>query len=272
MAKHHAFAANQGSTNAAEPEYFTVKKERPPEQDLAKPVNTPQPGKRHKRASSTSLTIQDPARYLIKSRRASMAAVKQPQPPSPTVPLRPANGVALLEQLKDCLEAYFTACLTEEIEEIAVNKLFEILLPPVISFHAPESLDETSQEPCSPPMSGNPASSKFKSFPQPNVTRDELVQYLSDTTKPKLGEWPVAVSQRGIKHVRKYLALDKETFERIEATIRQLAMGSFSPVNHSKLLDHDHGIPIYAADVGRTLRLLYHIDFGAPTNSTVESQ
>ncbi|KIO30552.1 hypothetical protein M407DRAFT_20440 [Tulasnella calospora MUT 4182] len=268
MTKHHA--AYLSSTNVTEPEYFTVKKEKPGEQDLAKPSNAPQPGKRHKRASSISLTIQDPGRYHIKNRRASIGVVKQP--PSPTVPMRLGSGLALLEQLRDCLEAYFTACLTEEVEEIALNKLFEILLPPVITFHAQESLEETSREPRSPPASGNPTPSKLKSFWQPNISRDDIIRYLGDATKPKLGEWPVAVSQRGIKHVRKYFAHDNETFERIENTIRQLAMGFFSPSNHAKLLDQDHGIPIYAADVGRTLRLLYHIDFGAPTDSTLESQ
>ncbi|KAG8902977.1 hypothetical protein FRC01_009395, partial [Tulasnella sp. 417] len=52
----------------------------------------------------------------------------------------------------------------------------------------------------------------------------------------------------------------------------QLAMGSFSPSNHVKLSEHDHGIPIYVADIGSDLRLLYHIDFGIPTNSERESQ
>ncbi|KAG8900068.1 hypothetical protein FRC00_014670 [Tulasnella sp. 408] len=166
----------------------------------------------------------------------------------------------------------FITCAEQEIEEIAVNKLFEILLPPDVTFHAQESLDETSREPCSPPASGNLVPLKFKSFSQPNVTRDDIIRYLGDATKPRLGAWPVAVSQRGIKHVRKYLARDKETFGRIENTIRQLAMGFFSPSNHSKLLEQDHGIPVYAADVGRDLRLLYHIDFGAPADTAVESQ
>lgn len=49
-------------------------------------------------------------------------------------------------------------------------------------------------------------------------------------------------------------------------------MGAFSTSNHTKLLEIDHGVPIYAADVGKTLRLVYHIDFGAPTHSTLESQ
>ncbi|KAG8900066.1 hypothetical protein FRC00_014668, partial [Tulasnella sp. 408] len=49
-------------------------------------------------------------------------------------------------------------------------------------------------------------------------------------------------------------------------------MGSFSTSNHVTLVYHDDGIPIFAADVGKLLRLLYHIDFGAPTNSKVESQ
>ncbi|KAG8960167.1 hypothetical protein FRC05_007045 [Tulasnella sp. 425] len=255
MAKHHAFSATLASTNTAESECFIVKKEKPVEQESTKPTRTAQPGKRHKRASSITITIQDTARYHIK-----------------ILTNRPATGLALLEQLRDCLEVYFTACLTEEIEDAAIENLLQILAPPAIGYLIEESFEGTIQGPDSPSANENATPSVLKSFSQSNLGLHDIIRYLGDATKPKLGDWPVTVSQRGIKHVRKYLACDRETFARIESVIRQLAMGSFSPSNHSKLLDRDHGIPVYAADVGKALCLLYHIDFGAPTKSSVESQ
>lgn len=53
---------------------------------------------------------------------------------------------------------------------------------------------------------------------------------------------------------------------------RQLSVGFFSLPNHTKLLEQDFGIPIYTAELEGDLRLIYHIDFGAPTGTSDESQ
>ncbi|KAG8896642.1 hypothetical protein FRC01_011694, partial [Tulasnella sp. 417] len=52
----------------------------------------------------------------------------------------------------------------------------------------------------------------------------------------------------------------------------QLSVGFFSTPNHTKLLVKDQGIPIYTAELGGDLCLIYHIDFGAPTGTSQESQ
>ncbi|KIO30551.1 hypothetical protein M407DRAFT_20439 [Tulasnella calospora MUT 4182] len=267
MTKYHAFSANMTSTDAPESDYFVNKKEESDQQVPIKP-NTVQSGKRHKRASSVSATIQDPGRYPTKSRRASVGVFNQP--PSPTVATnRFGTSTALLDELKGCLELYFAACIEDGVEEFAVTNLFELLVPTT----APQKLlAETILESSHPFLDEDYTQSTTKSPPQSTVAFHDIVKYLGDATKPKLGQWPVVVSQRGIKHVRKYISRDKETFARIEDAIRELAMGSFSTSNHVRLMDHDQGIPIFAADVGKSLRLLYHVDFGAPTNSTLESQ
>ncbi|KAG8939076.1 hypothetical protein FRC04_007029 [Tulasnella sp. 424] len=269
MTKFHAFSANLASTDTTE--YFVNKNAEPEpvEQFPMKPSKTLQLGKRHQRASSVSSTIQDAGRYLTKSRRASTGVLKPP--PSPTVATnRSGAGPALPEQLRECLEAYFAACLEDGVEDYADTNLFQLLVPPAITLRPQEPLNETTLE-SSLPLPGGGDLARLSSS-QSTVPLHAIIRYLGDATKPKLGEWPVVVSQRGIKHVRKYVSRDKETFSRIENTIRQLAMGMFSSSNHAKLMDHHHGVPIYAAELGRSLRLLYHIDFGAPTNSKLESQ
>ncbi|KAG9047262.1 hypothetical protein FS837_002665 [Tulasnella sp. UAMH 9824] len=269
MAKYHAFSANMTSTNAPDSDYFVNKKA---ESDQQAPIksSTTQSGKRNKRAFTVSATTQDSGRYPTKSRRASVGVVNQP--PSSTVPTnRSGTGTALLDQLKGCLEAFFTACLEDGVEEFAVTNLFELLVP-TAAYPPQKPLAETILESSHPFLTEDFAQPATKSLSQSTIACHEIVRYLGDATKPKLGQWPVVVSQRGIKHVRKYISRDKETFAKIEGAIRELAMGSFSTSNHTKLMDHDHGITIFAADVGKSLRLLYHIDFGAPTHSSLESQ
>ncbi|KIO30548.1 hypothetical protein M407DRAFT_20436 [Tulasnella calospora MUT 4182] len=261
MIKHREFSANVMSGDATESKYLVNKEAELPEDLLIEPSKTKRFGKRHQRASSVSSTIQDPGRHR---RRASTVVPKQP--PSPTVATN--RSPFPLEQLKGCLESYLDACIEEGVEEFAVDKLFRLLVPPATPQEAP---DEPIPEPSLVPAK-DLAQSPSTSFSLATIALHDILRDLSDTTKPKLGQWLVVVSQRGIKHLRKYFFHDRDTFSRIENAMRELAIGSFSTSNHLKLIEHDHGIPIYSADIGSNLRLLYHIDFGVPTNSTLESQ
>ncbi|KAG9047260.1 hypothetical protein FS837_002663 [Tulasnella sp. UAMH 9824] len=63
-----------------------------------------------------------------------------------------------------------------------------------------------------------------------------------------------------------------ETFLAPHDIARLLSLGSFTESNHSKLFDQADGVPIYTADLGGDLCLVYHIDFGAPTDGGFESQ
>lgn len=128
-------------------------------------------------------------------------------------------------------------------------------------------------------------------MPYASIGSSDIARYLQDAASSKFGEWPVVVSQRGIKHLRQYVETDRDVFLRIEKKIkyvillletcmrplpsflhRQLSVGFFSVPNHKKLLDKDQGIPIYTADLGGDLCLIYHVDFGAPTGTSNESQ
>ncbi|KAG8931119.1 hypothetical protein FRC00_000874 [Tulasnella sp. 408] len=266
MTKHREFTATVASIDNTEPEYLLHKEEELPEDDLIEPSKTTRSGKRHQRVSSVRPTVQDTGRHPAKSMRASTGVLKEP--PSPTVATnRSGPTPTLSEQLKGCLECYFVAGHEEGVEEFAVDKLFRLLVPLATALSGQEAPDETIPE-----SSQYTVEEPSQPFSRATISLTDVFRDLGDTIKPKLGPWLVVVSQRGIKHVRKYCSHDRETFARIEETMRQLALGSFSTSNHVKLIEQNHGVPIYAADLGSDLRLLYHIDFGAPTHSTMESQ
>ncbi|KAG8937525.1 hypothetical protein FRC04_010715 [Tulasnella sp. 424] len=224
-----------------------------------------------------------------KNGRKAGAQALQEQPQSPTdITKCPDPASTLFEQLRECLEfskTYFTACLEEGVQEIAIAELFRVLNPPtpVQTRHV--------QRPCPSAPEATVVESptaKSKSLPENSLAPYEIARYLGETTKSTLGDWPVVVSQRGIKHLRQYIARDKNTFARIEKMIRyeegartwlvahasdrQLSMGGFTESSHKRLLEEDYGVPIYTADLGGNLRLVYHIDFGAPTGAGYESQ
>ncbi|KAG8962728.1 hypothetical protein FRC05_005130 [Tulasnella sp. 425] len=147
MTKFHAFSSNLASTDTTKSEYFVNKNAEPEpvEQFPMKPSKTLQLGKRHQRASSVSSTIQDAGQYPTKSRRASTGVLKQP--PSPTVATnRSGAGPASTDQLRECLEAYFAACLEDGVEDYADTNLFQLLVPPAISLRPQEPLKETTLE------------------------------------------------------------------------------------------------------------------------------
>ncbi|KIO30541.1 hypothetical protein M407DRAFT_20429 [Tulasnella calospora MUT 4182] len=255
MARHLAFSAILGSPESLESEYFIAKKEKPVVQVSPKPSKALKSSKRKTRFVPLDLFTEEPPK--TKNRRKSKALALPEELPSPSAA---ANSLAAApsfsEQLTDCLTAYFTACLEDRVQEIALQYLFGILNPPVPAVRPPARRPNLTE----PRLS------------TPETAIVESPKYLGETTKSTLGDWPVMVSQRGIKHLRYYIARDRNTFSRIERIIRLLSLGSFTESNHSKLLDQDHGVPIYTADLGGDLRLVYHIDFGAPTGTGFESQ
>lgn len=116
------------------------------------------------------------------------------------------------------VQSYFAACLEDGVEDFAVDKLFRLLVPLATALPAQEAADERISE-----SSSFPADDFTQSPPRPfarsTIELKDIFRDLGDRIKPKLGPWLVVVSQRGIKHVRKY-SQDRETFARIESTMR----------------------------------------------------
>ncbi|KAG8902422.1 hypothetical protein FRC00_008573 [Tulasnella sp. 408] len=104
------------------------------------------------------------------------------------------------------------------------------------------------------------------------LKQEDIASFLNCTPKLKSGNWPVNVSQRGIKRLREFLPNERDVFIRIEKKIKQLSVGFFPASNQTRLLEKDFGIPIYMAELGDDLKLIYHIDFGAPTSTDKERQ
>ncbi|KAG8960069.1 hypothetical protein FRC00_000926 [Tulasnella sp. 408] len=173
--------------------------------------------------------------------------------------------------LASFLENFFASCIREDIEEFAVNNLLRNL---------------TSNDGSAPSSAAPPVASERQDHVSTSITSDalsrplhhlelkeeDIANYLNQTPKLKSGDWPVVVSQRGIKQLREYLPSRKDVFLGIEKKIKQLSVGFFPSQNRFKLLEKDFGIPIYVADLGDNLQLIYHIDFGAPTVTAQESQ
>ncbi|KAG8931121.1 hypothetical protein FRC00_000876, partial [Tulasnella sp. 408] len=275
ITKHLAFSVRLASPDTSESDYFIAKKEKPVDPVTPKPPKPLKPSKRKTRFVPLELFTKDTPQ--TKSRRKATAQALPEKPSSPTVTTnRPAAVPSLSEQLKDCLEAYFTACLEDGVHEIAFQNLFKTLNPPILA--APNAPSARGTQLTEPPPSAPEApatelpKSKAKSLAENALAPHDIARYLGETTKTTLGDWPVVVSQRGIKHLRYYATRDKITFGRIEKMIRQLSLGCFTESNHAKLLDQDRGVPIYTADLGGILRLIYQIDFGAPTGANFESQ
>ncbi|KAG8957154.1 hypothetical protein FRC05_010279, partial [Tulasnella sp. 425] len=188
-----------------------------------------------------------------KNGRKAGAQTLQEQPQSPT-------------DITKCPDPPQPSCLEEGVQEIAIAELFRVLNPP------PPVQTRPVQRPGPSATVVESPTAKSKSLPENSLAPHEIARYLGETTKSTLGDWPVVVSQRGIKHLRQYIARDKNTFVRIEKMIRQLSMGGFTESSYKRLLEEDYGVPIYTADLGGNLRLVYHIDFGAPTGASYESQ
>ncbi|KAG8937366.1 hypothetical protein FRC00_006484 [Tulasnella sp. 408] len=221
------------------------------------PTSPTKPGKReprHTRTTSTSRVSSTKDTYETASKAKSSAS----------------SGPAVITNLPKLL--------TSEIEEFAIDNLFKTITPgipptsgkivpsgPVSSTPATAGINQK-------PVLSSPGSGTSSPLHYLSLKHEDIAKYLNLSTKPKSGNWPVVVSQRGIRRLREYIAEKKDVFLRIEKKIRQLSVGFFPPQNKTKLLREDFVIPIYTADLGDGLRLIYHIDFGAPTVTGKESQ
>lgn len=189
---------------------------------------------------------------------------------------------------------FLSASLESAIAEFAVDSFLKHVGPKYPS-SVPGSPVKTRQptSPTSPSISTSASllSQKLHFVPPKYnlLSSSDIARYLEDATASKLGDWPVVVSQRGIKHLRQHIQDDMTIFQEIEKKIkyaiitqcytaadspscRQLSVGYFPEANQTKLLGRDFGIPIYVAHLKSGLRLIYHIDFGAPTGTSEESQ
>ncbi|KAG8926504.1 hypothetical protein FRC01_008765 [Tulasnella sp. 417] len=181
-------------------------------------------GKRKQRFVPLHLALEtSPSEADDQAEEIPETPVSPKQPPSPTTPLNP-RSINPSDQLRECLETYFTACVEEAVEEFAINSLFAALSQNVGSYSQPSSPVALKQAPSSPvaerlPIE-SPTRSRFKPQPHPTLEPNEIARYLEDAASPKFGDWPVVVSQRGIKHLRQYIASDKEVFGQIEKKIK----------------------------------------------------
>ncbi|KAG8965904.1 hypothetical protein FRC05_002962 [Tulasnella sp. 425] len=205
------------------------------------------------------------------NRISSTNATFELNPPSSSGPSASSN---LSKLLTTFLENFFTTCINTEIEGFAVDGLFETLTPKnphIPAGTAPNSSASPTLATSSVDYAPGVSSSKPGASAQLHylsIKQEDIVKYLNHASKPTSGNWPVVVSQRGIKRLREFVYDQKEVFLRIEKKIRQLCVGFFPPQNQTSLFHKDSGIPIYTADLGDCLRLIYHIDFGAPTSAT----
>ncbi|KAG8926505.1 hypothetical protein FRC01_008766 [Tulasnella sp. 417] len=266
-----ALTASLRAPKSTEGEFQSSKKTKPPVKSQPK-VNT----KKKRGTTWVDLSIQIPENEANdKDAPSSPQDIK-----SPTSPITPMTAISkkpnLLEQLKECLEIFFNSCAEGAIEDWAVNNLLNVLKTedahsqpssPVFSIHSTPSSPLIEKA-----LAESPVKSRFTQTPYTSLGPSDIARYLQDAASSKFGEWPVVVSQRGIKHLRHYLETNKDIFLRIEKKIKQLSVGFFSGPNHTKLVGQGQAIPIYTAELGGDLCLIYHIDFGAPTGGSQESQ
>lgn len=115
--------------------------------------------------------------------------------------------------------------MEDGIEEFAADNLLAILSPslsPQLSAKSPRSFrqfgpfspltDITSPE--------SPTFSRPESLPYFSLAPNDIAQYLAAASSPKFGDWPVVVSQRGIKHLKQYVETANDVFLRIQKRIK----------------------------------------------------
>ncbi|KAG8902420.1 hypothetical protein FRC00_008571 [Tulasnella sp. 408] len=122
------------------------------------------------------------------------------------------------------LENFFASCMNSEIEQFAVENLFKTLTPgdpPVSANVVPTG--SISREPA--PSDSAPVVLPLK--PEAlsrlhylSIKQEDIVKYLNHASKPKSGNWPVVVSQRGIRRMREYITDNKDVFLRVEKKIK----------------------------------------------------
>ncbi|KAG8942979.1 hypothetical protein FRC04_003265 [Tulasnella sp. 424] len=226
------------------------------------PTKTGKRESRHARTNSTN---------RVSSTKATSESTMKANSLSSSGPNASSNIPKLLTTF---LENFFTACVNAETEGLAIDSLFATLIPDdsrVSSDAVPTN--SAAPIPATPSVDSAPGPSYSKPGASTqlhylSIKQEDIIKYLNHASKPTSGNWPVVVSQRGIKRLREYVHDQKDVFLRIEKKIKQLCVGFFSPENQMSLLPQNSGIPIYTANLEDSLRLIYHIDFGAPTSAT----
>jgi len=74
------------------------------------------------------------------------------------------------------------------------------------------------------------------------------------------GDWHLFLAGRAIKHLRNFRKTAPDKFHIVEAKIKQLSQGFFSPSNQKYLVGGPADVRIFEAKLSRDLRLVYRID------------
>ncbi|KIO30550.1 hypothetical protein M407DRAFT_20438 [Tulasnella calospora MUT 4182] len=218
MEQHNAFTDALNVVNSPEA--------KSPIEKTAQPVadSPPKSTKRKQKFIPLSISIGPPLPKKEKSVSVSPTRDRR-QPPSPTVALNGPKSQSFPELLRTCLETYFAACMEEGIEEFAANSLLAILSPslsPQLSVRSP--LSPRQFEPYSPLTDITSLESPVLSRPGPlpyfSLAPNDIAQYLAAAASPKFGDWPVVVSQRGIKHLKQYADTNTDVFLRVQKRIK----------------------------------------------------
>lgn len=119
---------------------------------------------------------------------------------------------------------FFASCVTSEIEEFAVKNLFETLTPgdpPVSANVVPTG--SISRDPApgdSAPVVLPLKPEALSQLHYLSIKQEDIVKYLNHASKSKSGNWPVVVSQRGIRRMREYIVDNKDVFLRVEKKMK----------------------------------------------------
>ncbi|KAG9040943.1 hypothetical protein FS837_012934, partial [Tulasnella sp. UAMH 9824] len=263
MQEYNALSARLVPSKKADGDDFIQKKEAPTMTSPPKSKRMPQPKSKKKRFVPLSLVSQDGPQQGTGKRPTSPVSKKQPTSPNDAI----ARSSALENFPKQ-----LRACLGNAVEEFAVDNLLDTL----VQKSAPLSTPRAAKAKTGTSATDTPTQSSGTSVPESNnqltLRLHNIADLLSDNASPQVGEWPVVVSQEGIRQFQQYLRDDRGMFDRVEKTISQLSKGFFSLSNYYEIVSQIYGIPMYSANLGGGLRLVYQIDFGAPVDPWTESQ
>ncbi|KAG8921019.1 hypothetical protein FRC01_000480 [Tulasnella sp. 417] len=274
LQEYNAFSASSTSPNP-EAGDFIKKKEVPVKASTPK-LKMPTKPKKKKRFVPLSLVTQDPPKEEPDNSAQPTATQRIPSSSGDVQP-HSSTSESFSKQLSTCLEVYFTACLNETVEEVALDELFKRIVPtsqlsPLArSDQVPDAVNTQSPTFDAPGLEAVAALS-----PEPShrslLTPNQIAASLAGNIDPQSGEWLVVVSQKAIRQFQQYALEDRVMLGQVKTTTCQLSEGFFSPANYFEIVSREYGIPIYAANLGGGQRLVYQIDFGAPIDSIRESQ
>ncbi|KIO30554.1 hypothetical protein M407DRAFT_20442 [Tulasnella calospora MUT 4182] len=297
MQEYNALSARILSSKKPDGEDFIQKKEAPTMTSPPKPKKVAQPKSKKKRFVPLSLVSQDGPQEDTDKPLTSPVARKQPTSPDDTI-TRPSPIENFSKQLRTCLGVYFTACLENAVEELAVDNLLDTLVQKSMPSSTTRAALKAAAVKTRTSTTDTPhAQSSDTSLPESSnhltLRLHNIAELLSYNTGSPVGEWPVVVSQEGIRQFQQYLRDNRGMFDRIEKAIRldstfadiriqtielvltlfsQLSQGIFSLSNYYEIVSQRHGVPMHSANLGGGLRLVYQIDFGAPVDPWTESQ